>query len=495
MRKTLFTAIFLSAIFFAKAQNNTLLQADFWKSNPTLETVKSEISKGNSPSEQNGGFHDPVTMAINNRISNDVIQFLIEQEGNDVHKKTHHSRSYLQWAAAAGNLEIVKFLIDQGSDVHYKDSYGTPVIAYAASAGNTNSAVYDLLFDKGVKSNILSEEGTNLIMYAIANDKDLKLTDYFISKGVSISHKDNYGRTVADYAAKLGNLEIIDQLIKRGIHPTDQALFFASQGSRRVQNGLEVYQTLVEKYHLNPKALDPKGQTILHELVRRPNMDIIHYFLNQGVKPTIADKENNTVLMNAAAGGNLEVVQVLLNHNLDINLKNNNNESALTKAVALGNSEVVELLLKHGADVHILDKQGNSLAAYLVQSFRLSRNESSILASDFYKKLQVLKAAGLDFSKTQANGQTILHLATDKNNVELLKLMASLGVDINAQDLDGNTALHQAALTAKDDKVLKALVELGIDKNLTTEFEETAYDLASQNEFLSNNTISIDFLK
>lgn len=399
MRKTLFTAIFLSAIFFAKAQNNTLLQADFWKSNPTLETVKSEISKGNSPSEQNGGFHDPVTMAINNRISNDVIQFLIEQEGNDVHKKTHHSRSYLQWAAAAGNLEIVKFLIDKGSDVHYKDSYGTPVIAYAASAGNTNSAVYDLLFDKGVKPNILSEEGTNLIMYAIANDKDLKLTDYFISKGVSISHKDNYGRTVADYAAKLGNLEIIDQLIKRGINPTDQALFFATQGSRRVQNGLEVYQTLVEKYHLNPKALDPKGQTILHELVRRPNMDIIHYFLNQGVKPTIADKENNTVLMNAAAGGNLKVVQVLLNHNLDINLKNNNNESALTKAVALGNSEVVELLLKHGADVHILDKQGNSLAAYLVQSFRLSRNESSILASDFYKKLQVLKAAGLDFSK------------------------------------------------------------------------------------------------
>lgn len=131
----------------------------------------------------------------------------------------------------------------------------------------------------------------------------------------------------------------------------------------------------------------------------------------------------------------------------------------------------------------------------MVQSFRLSRNESSILASDFYKKLQVLKAAGLDFSKTQANGQTILHLATDKNNVELLKLMASLGVDINAQDLDGNTALHQAALTAKNDEVLKALVELGIDKNLTTEFEETAYDLASQNEFLSNNTISIDFLK
>src|SRR5690606_8862865 len=139
------------------------------------------------------------------------------------------------------------------------------------------------------------------------------------------------------------------------------------------------------------------------------------------VRPAHRLREKNTVLMNAVTGTNLEVAPVLLNHHLDINLKNNNNESALTKAVAAGTSEVVELLLKHGADVHVLDKQGNSLAAYLVQSFRPSRNESSILESDFYKKLQVLKAAGLDFSKTQANGQTILHLATDKNNVELIK--------------------------------------------------------------------------
>ncbi len=503
MKKTLFAAILLVASIFGKAQNNTLLNAGFWKNNPNVETVKAEISKGNNPSEQNAGFFDPVVMAINNKASNDVIKFLIEQKGNSIDKKTHHSRTYLQWAAAAGNLEMVQLLLSKGSDVHYKDSHGSDIIGYATEAGNKNLAIYDALIKAGADVKVKHEDGSTLMMLGIAGDEDFKLTDYFTSKGLSIKDKDQYGRTVADYAARLGNLDIINQLVAKGVKPTDQALFFATQGSRAKQNGLDVFQTLVDQYSLNPKAINPDGATVLNALVRRPNMEIINYFLGKGVDVSKADKEGNTALMVASQGKDAKLVEILLSKSKNVNALNEKGESALMNAFGNGSAEVVSVLIKNGADTKVLDKDGNNLAYYWFNSFkpagqgggRPGQPVQESKTDDFGDKLAFLKTAGIDVKAPQKSGSTLLHLAVDKGDLALLKKALELGVDINAQDAEGNTALHKIALIAKDADIMKALVEAGIKKDLTTEFGETAYDLAKENQFLVKNNVSIDFLK
>lgn len=486
--KKLFITVAVLVASFLQAQTNTLMDAGFWKNNPTIETVKIEIAKGNSPSQQNGGFFDPVVIAINNKANADVIKFLVEQEGNSVDKKTHHSRTYLQWASAAGNLDVVNYLIAKGSDVNYKDSHGGDVITYAASAGNKNLAVYDALIKAGANPKVKDENGTNLIMEAIPNDSDLKITNYFISKGVSLTEKDKHGRTVADYSTKLGNLAILDQLIAKGIKPTDQALFFATQGSRMKENGVEVFQELVNKYKLNPKAINPEGQTLLHTLSRRGNLETINYILSQGADAKVVDKAGNTALMVASAGKNAELIQLLLNKTNNINTVNLNGESALTNAIASGSPQIVTLLLEKGAKANIVDKQGNNLAYYWINSFK-PKDE------DFAKKQELLSNAKVDFKAAQSKGATLLHLAVDKGNVMLVKQVIELGTNVNAKDEDGNTALHKAALVAKDDSILKALIAAGAKKDIKTEFDETAYELASQNEFLKKNNISVEFLK
>lgn len=486
--KKLFITVAVLVASFLQAQTNTLMDAGFWKNNPTIETVKIEIAKGNSPSQQNGGFFDPVVIAINNKANTDVIKFLVEQEGNSVDKKTHHSRTYLQWASATGNLDVVNYLIAKGSDVNYKDSHGSDVITYAASAGNKNLAVYDALIKAGANPKVKDENGTNLIMEAIPNDSDLKITNYFISKGVSLNEKDKFGRTAADYSTKLGNLTILDQLIAKGVKPTDQALFFATQGSRMKENGIEVFQKLINKYKLNPKAINPEGQTLLHALSRRGNLEIINYVLSQGTDPKIVDKAGNTALMIATAGKNTELVQLLLAKTNNINAVNLNGESALTNAVATGTPQTVALLLEKGANANIVDKQGNNLAYYWINSFKPKDD-------DFAKKQELLSNAKVDFKANQNKGTTLLLLAVDKGNVALVNKVIEMGVNVNAKDEDGNTALHKAALIAKDDQILKTLIAAGAKKDLKTEFDETAYELATQNEFLKKNNISVEFLK
>ena len=68
-----------------------------------------------------------------------------------------------------------------------------------------------------------------------------------------------------------------------------------------------------------------------------------------------------------------------------------------------------------------------------------------------------------------------------------------MGIKINDKDENGYTALHKSAMTAKDVKTLKLLIQKGAKKKIKTELDETAYDLAMENEILKNQ--NLNFLK
>lgn len=474
-------------------QDNTLLNGEFWKQNPSLDIVKAEVSKGNNPAAANRGNHDVVSMAINNGVSMETILYLLSQEGNPLDKVTHDGRFYIHWAASKGNVELIEYLIKNGSTINRTDDKGATPVAFAAGNGQLDPKVYDLFFKAGIDPKQKYNNGANLMLLSIANDKDLKFSEYLATKGLSLKDTDDLGRTSFDYAARSGNIDILKQLVQKGVKPTGNALIFASQGSRAHSNSLELYQYLVQTIKLDPKSIGETGENVLFHLVRKKDQEaIINYFLEKGVDVNSGDQSGTTAFMVAASTKNLELVKSLISKVKDINQVNKNGESALFFAVQTGSPQIIQFLIEKGAKTNLVAKEGN-LAAYLIHFYKAPRpNETN---QEFLEKLETLKSKGVDFKSAQKNGSTLYHIAITKNDLNLFKTLEGLGIDIDAQDQDGMTVLHRAAMMSKDDAILKYLIGLGADKTLLTEFDELAYDLAMENETLKENNINLDFLK
>lgn len=483
-----------SFLFFSLAGilqgQNALLESNFWKHKPSLGQVKTEIAKGNSPSEANEGNYDVVSIAINNNATTDVVEFLINQKGNSIDKKTHDGRIYLHWAAKNGNIELIKNLISKGSSLIAKDDKSSTPLSYAAINGQTNPKIYEIFFKAGVKPNETYTNGANILHLAIAGDKNLKLANYLSTKGLSLKSVDHFGRTTFDYAARLGNTTLLQNLLDKGVKATDQALIFAAQGTKTFSAPIETYLYLIDKIKLNPNVVGENGETPLHYLVKKKNhKEIVKYLLNKKADVNKIDKTGNNAFMNAASGKELHIVELILPLVQNINHSNEKGETALHLAVQSGSPEIVSFLIRNNAHTNLVSKNGN-LAFSLFQAYKKPR----LGDNSFEEKLNILKNNGISLSATNEKGETLYHIAVTKNDLDLIKLLENKEININAKDHNGMTALHKAASMSKDDTILKYLLSIGADKSIKSDLDETAYDLAKENEALQSN-INLEFLK
>lgn len=479
--------LFLSTLGFA--QENIFLNRDFWKSNPNIATVEAKIQEGNNIAEANGNNFDAVVYAILQDAPIATIKHIQSKEGNDANKLTHDGRTYIFWAAYKGNIEVMEYLLSKGAKTDITDDKGNTILNFAAGSGQKDTKVYDLCIANGanVKTDV-TPKGANALLLAAPYDTDFTLINYFTSKGVDIHSVDENGNGIFNYVAKTGNVELLNQLLEKGVKGNDNAFVFAASGTRGNTNTFDFYKYL-ESVGLNPEKASIKNETPLHILAARSkDVELVNYFLEKGNVNAI-DENGNTPFLNAASRNNLEMVTLLFKQVKDVNQVNKKGESALALAVANNTTEVVHFLIENKADVAVLDANKNNLTPYLIESFSTKKEDV------FKQKLDVLTKNGLDITKTQENGNTLFHFAIAKNNINFLKLLAPFKIDVNAKNNEGNTVLHLAALQAKDTEILKYLLSIGAKKDTTTDFDETPFDLASENEILKAQKINLDFLK
>ncbi|CAG9565644.1 unnamed protein product [Danaus chrysippus] len=179
----------------------------------------------------------------------------------------------------------------------------------------------------------------------------------------------------------------------------------------------------------------------------------------------VTEKVFNALLLYAIGNNDIGSVKMMLDMGANINTKNSDGSTVLHEAVLKGNMRIIEYLLENGAKVNIWTRCGESplLAAihkdnisviYLLQKYgaRLNSEDRKILIDmsslaarcGDLKKLETLRAAGLDLNSLDEIGQNLLHKAVLCNNPAVVRYLLSQGVDKETKDILGFTPMDCA---------------------------------------------------
>jgi ankyrin repeat protein len=138
--------------------------------------------------------------------------------------------------------------------------------------------------------------------------------------------------------------------------------------------------------------------------------------------------------------------------------------TVLHAASRRGHLGVVKLLLRRGADVDVLNKAGSSPAELALEN---GQAEVAEFISEYKANANTrnkLRSATLDTVEYGADNdgkdeaKVSLHTAAEEGNVDTVKSLLELGVDIDARDASNWTPLHEAAAKSKID-VVRLLIE------------------------------------
>ncbi len=202
-----------------------------------------------------------------------------------------------------------------------------------------------------------------------------------------------------------------------------------------------------------------------------------------------AEIGGNTALYLATVEGHEDIVRLLLAAGAEIEAQNRRGLRPLHMAALNGYDTLVELFIDKGAEVNIKDNEDEDTPLHLAAK-RGRTNAIKLLLANGAKSttknrlgLTPLALAQQEHEATpeiikllQPTGDTLLHIATEKGDVELVQqLLNKPSTKVNAKNRNGDTALHRA----KSKKIAELLIDYGADFTMKNKKGQTIFDIAS----------------
>ena len=404
----------------------------------------------------------------------------------DVNRRNADGSTPLQWAVYAGDVAEAKRLLRAGADASLANPYGATPMSLAAEVGHTE--MLKVLLEVGANADSPDPDGQTALM-AVARTGNVEAAQLLLNRGATVDAREKWGgQTALMWASPRRHTEMMRLLIAKGADVNARSIdrdyqrHVTAEGRPKSldSGGLtpllyaarENCAACVDVLLANKADIDlpdPDGVSPLLVAVMNANWDLARQLIDAGADVNQWDLYGETPLFTAVDlrsridGGRasidplnkntgLAIVKALLDRGADPNLQlffkpanirgetNTRGATPLIRAAGNGDLEVVKLLLARGADATIAtgDRQ---TPIHAVLAGRAPEPQALEL-------IRVLQQAGADVNvialihhQEEIRGGTALHYAVRKRYKEVMKLLASYAIDMNAVDQDGLTAL------------------------------------------------------
>jgi len=395
--------------------------------------IKKELtSKPDLLEEKNENILSPLNYAVCEG-NLEMATLLISLEA-DIHSGDREGSQPLINAAAMGFMEITRYLVEHGAEIDRKDSNDVTALSFSLARNYSEIASY--LINQGANPNLTRMSSLPGLFFPVING-DLPLVKLMIENNAVIDTTNVSGVTPLVSACTHGYLEIVKYLIEQGAD--------------------------IEKE-------DDLGRTPIFWAAMRGQSACVEYLITSGANVNKVNNEGETPVFMAI--GDLTTLKLLQDNGGDIQKLNDAGSNALINIGWNGDVETLTYLVKQ-VDVNYFNDYGTSGFYFAIQQDSLE-----------FVKIFLENGADQNFGCLNEWHHSITqmpsHMAAENGSLEMLKLLAEYGAELNKPDVrKGRTPLHHAAAGGYF-YVAEYLLESGADYNSLDSYNMTPLDLASR---------------
>ena len=338
-------------------------------------------------------------------------------KGADFHVHNRQGETPLLFAAQTGQTQIVRMLLAKGEDIHEADRRSRSALSLAVENGR--EATVELLLAQGADEHDLKSTR------ASSNSPSGSTSDLRGSGRTTVTV--NGVTTISMMGAATQNLNVMPPLVfaaKYGSTALLQFLWARTGSDVKQRYGWNILCNAVQSDRPNAVKflLDQKISASQPPMPMRQKGSPVHFF--NGYDPS----KVYTPLHYAAALQTPEIARLLIEHGADVNAEDMAGTTPLLAAVGGSHLATLRLLIEHGANARAAERTSGRNA--------LMRGVYDV------KVARLLLDHGVDVDARDRSGRTALMQCYSP---PVTALLIERGADINARDVQGATALLMAA--------------------------------------------------